>query len=149
MTTTTRCALLILVCHGQTGSNNRRKKGTDIETVPFQNPSRNSKHKRLIFQHSTRAVSDFQKDLVFEGRAGYLNNRDVTQLGGTDAPVDWCNRSNVTGCSEGRAMRGQGGENFYGILSFSFLSQPKQEIEIVLLFKRRSMFANGDSRFTE
>jgi hypothetical protein len=39
---------------------------TGIETVPFQNPSRNSTRKRLIFQRPSRAISVFQKDLFLK-----------------------------------------------------------------------------------
>jgi len=42
------------------------KGATGIETVPFQNPSRNGTRERLIFQHPSRAISVFQKDLFLE-----------------------------------------------------------------------------------
>jgi len=42
------------------------KGATGIETVPFQNPSRNGMRERLIFQHPSRAISVFQKDLFLE-----------------------------------------------------------------------------------
>jgi hypothetical protein len=39
---------------------------TGVETAPFQNQSRNDTCERLIFQHPSRAILAFQKDLFLE-----------------------------------------------------------------------------------
>jgi hypothetical protein len=48
------------------------KGATGIETVPFQNPSRNGTHERVIFQHTSRANRSSRKTWFWKARADCL-----------------------------------------------------------------------------
>ena len=43
-----------------------KQAATGVESAPFQNPSRNGTCERLTFQHPSRAILVFQKDLFLE-----------------------------------------------------------------------------------
>ncbi len=62
---TRRRLLAGLARDGQTGSRLlQNRAATGVENAPFQNPFRDGTCKRLIFQHPSRAMSVFQKDLL-------------------------------------------------------------------------------------